>query len=271
MFAAAACETARQTKGAKVARRKICFQASETESAQAALKPLVARYGHAPVEQADVVVALGGDGFMLATLHANGSNDLPVYGMNQGTIGFLMNEYAEDGLLERLENAETAVIHPLHMTAQSRDGSQQTALAINEVSLLRAGAQAARLRISIDGRQRMAELVCDGAMVSTPAGSTAYNYSAHGPILPIGAEILALTPVAAFRPRRWRGALLPMTANIRFDVLEPAKRPVNAIADSFEARDVVRVDIRSEPSISHVLLFDPGHGLEERLLSEQFQ
>lgn len=250
---------------------RISFQASRAEAAQSARAALVARYGDAPAAEADVIVALGGDGFMLDTLHRHQELGLPVYGMNQGTVGFLMNEFAPDGLQARLAAAERAVIHPLRMAAEGRDGQVHHALAINEVSLLRTGAQAAQLRISVDGRVRMDALVCDGAMVSTPAGSTAYNYSAHGPILPIGSEILALTPVAAFRPRRWRGAILPMAANIRFEVLNPAKRPVNAIADSTEARDVVAVDVSSARDISHTLLFDPGHGLEERLLNEQFQ
>ncbi len=250
--------------------RKICFLAVETPAVQETAKRLSERYGHVPAEDADVIVALGGDGFMLSTLHNTQNLPAPVYGMNQGTVGFLMNEYAEDGLLERLDAAEPAVIHPLQMVAETADGQRHEALAINEVSLYRSGPQAAKLRISIDGRTRMAELVCDGALVSTPAGSTAYNYSAHGPILPIGADVLALTPMAAFRPRRWRGALLPKSASIQFEVLNPQKRPVSAVADSTEVRDVVRVDIRSEPSISHTLLFDPGHGLEERLIREQF-
>ena len=190
--------------------------------------------------------------------------------MNRGTVGFLMNDYSRARLIERLEAAEEAVINPLSMHAIAADGSVHRALAINEVSLLRAGPQAAKLRISVDGRVRMEELVCDGALVATPAGSTAYNYSAHGPILPIGADVLALTAMAAFRPRRWRGALLPKRAQVRFDVLEPGKRPVMADADSRAVRNVVRVDIRSEPEIEHRMLFDPGHGLEERLISEQF-
>lgn len=248
----------------------ISFLASNGRAAQAAAKALKAKYGHVSQEDADIIVALGGDGFMLSTLHGTQALAAPVYGMNQGTVGFLMNEYSEDGLLERLAAAEAAIIHPLHMTTTCADGSKAEALAINEVSLLRAGPQAAKLRISVDGRIRLDELVCDGALVCTPAGSTAYNYSAHGPILPIEADILALTAVAAFRPRRWRGALLPMNANITFEVLEPEKRPVSAVADSTEVREVVRVDIRSEPSVKHTLLFDPGHGLEERLIREQF-
>lgn len=249
---------------------RICFTASETEVAQSAQARLVARYGTSAIEAAEVIVALGGDGFMLQTLHATGAKDVPVYGMNCGTIGFLMNEYDEEGLPERLAAAEEEVVNPLAMQAESVDGMKHSALAINEVSLLRAGPQAAKLRITIDGKVRMEELVCDGALISTPAGSTAYNYSAHGPILPIGAEVLALTPMAAFRPRRWRGALLPKTAKVRFDVLDAAKRPVMADADGRSARDILWVEVRSEPAVRHRILFDPGHGLEERLTREQF-
>jgi NAD+ kinase len=196
--------------------------------------------------------------------------DAPVYGMNRGTIGFLMNEYSESGLIARLEAAEEEIINPLSMRAMDAEGRVHRALAINEVSLLRAGPQAAKLKISVDDRERMAELVCDGALVSTPAGSTAYNYSAHGPILPIGSDVLALTAIAAFRPRRWRGALLPSNATVRFDVLEPDKRPVMADADSVSFPNVVRVEISTQKKIRHKILFDPGHGLEERLISEQF-
>ena len=250
--------------------RKIAFLASDTALSQEARQRLEARYGvHAP-EQADVIVALGGDGFMLQTMHATQALGLSVYGMNRGTVGFLMNAYAEDDLIERLDRAEAAVVNPLHMRATTTEGQVVEALAINEVSLLRAGPQAAKLRILVDGRLRMEELVCDGALLCTPAGSTAYNYSAHGPILPIGAEVLALTAVAAFRPRRWRGALLPKTAVVRFDVIDPDKRPVMADADSRSVANVVSVEIRSEPDIAHRILFDPGHGLDERLLREQF-
>lgn len=250
---------------------KIHFTANDTEQAQAAKRRLVHVYGQFPQSDADVIVPLGGDGFMLSTLHASQSLPAPVYGMHQGTVGFLMNDYAEDNLPARIAAAERAEIHPLKMRTLCMDGSEAEALAINEVSLLRMGPQAAKLRISINGRVRMDSLVCDGALVSTPAGSTAYNYSAHGPILPIDANILALTAVAAFRPRRWRGALLPMDAHIRFEVLEPEKRPVSAVADSSDVKNVVRVDIGIEPRLSHAMLFDPGHGLEERLLNEQFQ
>ncbi|MFV2033661.1 MAG: NAD kinase, partial [Halocynthiibacter sp.] len=195
---------------------------------------------------------------------------IPVYGMNRGTVGFLMNAYSDADLPERLRAANEEVVNPLQMTALCQDGREHRALAINEVSLLRAGPQAAKLCISVDGRVRMEELVCDGALVCTPAGSTAYNYSAHGPILPIGADVLALTAMAAFRPRRWRGALLPKSARVRFDVLEPEKRPVMADADSRSVRNVLSVDIHSDPKIAHRILFDPGHGLEERLIREQF-
>jgi len=250
---------------------RICFMASDVPPAQEALAMLKSRYGQSPPEAAEVIVALGGDGFMLSTLFATQGSGKPVYGMNRGTVGFLMNTFSADDLISRLEKAEEAVLNPLRMEAVCTDGRKVTALAINEVSLYRSGAQAAKLRISIDGRVRMDELVCDGALVATPAGSTAYNYSAHGPILPIGAEVLALTPVAAFRPRRWRGALLPKAAHVRFDVLEPEKRPVSAVADSRDARNVVSVEIHSEPDIRHRILFDPGHGLEERLIREQFE
>jgi NAD+ kinase len=250
--------------------KRIAFLASETEVAQNALLTLTGAYGSVPLDRAEVIVALGGDGFMLHTLHGTQALGLPVYGMNCGTIGFLMNEYAEEGLAERLAAAEEEVINPLAMRAVTADGTLHRALAINEVSLLRAGPQAAKLKVTIDGKVRMEELICDGALVSTPAGSTAYNYSAHGPILPIGAEVLALTPMAAFRPRRWRGAILPKTAHVRFDVLEADKRPVMADADGRSVRNVVSVEIQSEASIRHRILFDPGHGLEERLTSEQF-
>ncbi|MFD1156913.1 NAD kinase [Roseovarius aestuarii] len=250
--------------------RKIAFVASDVPSAQKSLALLARQYGDVSEEQADVIVALGGDGLMLQTLHRTQGLDVPVYGMNRGTVGFLMNEFSSDDLSERLEAAVEEVINPLSMTAKSVDGTMHDALAINEVSLLRGGPQAAKLKITIDGHLRLEELVCDGALLATPAGSTAYNYSAHGPILPIGSDVLALTAVAAFRPRRWRGALLPKTATVRFDVIDSDKRPVMADADSRSVRNVLWVEIRSEPSIAHRILFDPGHGLEERLISEQF-
>ncbi|MEL6807821.1 MAG: NAD kinase [Pseudomonadota bacterium] len=249
---------------------KIAFASSGAPVAQSARAALVKRYGDVSPDNADVIVALGGDGFMLQTLHGSQHLNAPVYGMNRGTIGFLMNEYGEADLEARLDGAEEALLNPLTMTARDMEGNEHKALAINEVSLLRAGPQAAKLRISVDGRLRMDELVCDGALVATPAGSTAYNYSAHGPVLPIGSDVLALTAVAAFRPRRWRGALLPKMAQVRFEVLEPEKRPVMAEADSRAIRNVVSVEIQSEPAVVHRILFDPGHGLEERLISEQF-
>ena len=248
----------------------VAFRASETEVAEAARRSLVDRYGDAALEEADVIVALGGDGFMLQTLHRTMTVDKPVYGMNCGTIGFLMNEFGEEDLAERLSAAEEAVLNPLAMRAETVSGEIHDALAINEVSLLRQGPQAAKLAVHVDGRMRMRELVCDGALVCTPAGSTAYNYSAHGPILPIGSQVLALTAVAAFRPRRWRGAILPKTATVRFEVQNAAKRPVMADADGRSVRDVRSVEIRSEDAVRHRILFDPGHGLEERLIREQF-
>lgn len=246
----------------------IHFTASQTESAETALDRLAARYGQVPLAAAEVIVALGGDGLMLSTLHQ--MTGLPVYGMNRGTIGFLMNDYAEDDLPARIAAAELAVTNPLSMIAGLPGGGEYRGLAINEVSLLRAGAQAAKLRISVNGLVRMEELVCDGALLCTPAGSTAYNYSAHGPILPLGSGVLALTAIAAFRPRRWRGAILPKSAVVRFDVLEQPKRPVMAEADSRGVPSVTWVEIRSEPDIAHRILFDPGHGMEERLMREQF-
>lgn len=249
---------------------RIAFLASSAPVAQTARATLITRYGDAPPAEADVIVALGGDGFMLRTLHATHDIPAPVYGMNRGTIGFLMNEYSESDLPERLAAAEEEVLNPLSMRAMDQSGRLHEALAINEVSLLRAGPQAAKLRITVDGRLRLAELVCDGALVATPAGSTAYNYSAHGPILPIGADVLALTAIAAFRPRRWRGALLHKSSMVRFDVVEADKRPVMADADSESITDIDWVEIQSQPAIQHRILFDPGHGLEERLISEQF-
>lgn len=248
----------------------IAFVASDTDEAQAALTRLRARYGETPPETARRIVALGGDGFMLETLHRFLPRGVPIYGMNCGTIGFLMNTYKEDDLPARLDAAEQATLHPLHMVAHTVDESPQEALAINEVSLLRQSRQAAKLRIGIDGVVRLEELVCDGILLSTPAGSTAYNLSAYGPIVPIGASLLALTPISAFRPRRWRGALLPNSARVVIEVLEARKRPVSATADFTEVRNVDRVEIREDSSISLHLLFDPEHNLEERIIKEQF-
>jgi NAD+ kinase len=238
----------------------------EAEDAARALRE---RYGEAGAEACDIVVALGGDGFMLQTLHAFTAAGKPIYGMNRGTVGFLMNEYHEADLLERLAAAEKAVIHPLKMTAHTASGPVE-ARAFNEVSLLRQTRQAAKIRILVDGKPRIGELICDGALVSTPAGSTAYNLSAHGPILPIDADLLALTPISAFRPRRWRGALLPHRARVRFEILESAKRPVSAVADDYEVRDVAAVDVMEDRAIAMTLLYDAGHNLDERILAEQF-
>lgn len=252
------------------AQKKLAFVASDAPIAQQAQKALHEQYGGVGLEDADIIVALGGDGFMLETLHNTQDLPAPVYGMNRGTVGFLMNDYGAQGLRERLSKAEEEVINPLHMKAVCTDGTDHRALAINEVSLLRAGPQAAKLRILVDGKLRMDELVCDGALLATPAGSTAYNYSAHGPIVPIGSDVLALTAVAAFRPRRWRGALLPKTARVVFEVTNPDKRPVNVDADGVSVKDVRQVEVWSAPEIEHRILFDPGHGLEERLIREQF-
>jgi NAD+ kinase len=249
---------------------RIHFVASPVVIAQEARARLAARHGQVPIDQAEVIVALGGDGLMLSTLHETTGRGVPVYGMNRGTVGFLMNTYRDERLAERLAAAEEAVINPLRMRATRADGATVEALAINEVSLLRMGPQAAKIRILVDGRERLPELIADGVLLSTPAGSTAYNYSAHGPILPIGSEVLALTPMAAFRPRRWRGALLPKRARVTFEVLHADKRPVSAVADSAEVRNAVLIEAESAADVRHRILFDPGHGLEERLIREQF-
>lgn len=249
---------------------RLKFEASERPEAQLAKERLIARYGDTADSTAQVIVALGGDGFMLETLHSRLNAGLPIYGMNRGSLGFLMNDYEEDQLLERINSAERAAIYPLAMVAIDHRRNQIRALAINEVSLLRQTRQTAKLRISIDGKVRMPELVCDGALIATPAGSTAYNLSAHGPIIPIDARVLALTPISAFRPRRWRGALLSHTARVTIEVLEPQKRPVSAVADNLEVRDVVEVHISEDRSIQLTMLFDAGRSLEERVLAEQF-
>ena len=248
---------------------KLHFVATPVPEGQAALANLRQQYQDVGPDKADVIVALGGDGFMLQTLHAFLESGKPIYGMNFGTVGFLMNEYNEADLTDRLAKAEQATIHPLRMRAST---AQQCVdeLAFNEVSLLRQPRQATKLRILVDGKVRMSELICDGALVSTPAGSSAYNFSAHGPILPIDSALLALTPISAFRPRRWRGALLPHRARVRFEVLEAQKRPVSAVADALEVRDVISVDVAQDGSISLVMLFDNGRNLDERILTEQF-
>lgn len=249
---------------------KIAFLSSDAKEALEARDALTAKYGDATPQEADVIVALGGDGLMLKTLHDHMSAGTPIYGMNRGSVGFLMNDYAPNNLIQRLEHAETAEIHPLRMLAKDKNGKEHTAYAINEVSLLRQRHQAAKLKISIDGKMRMDELMCDGILVATPAGSTAYNLSASGPILPIDAQLLALTPISAFRPRRWHGALLPQRAKVRLEVLDPDKRPVSAVADHTEFRDVIDVEVSSDPDITMNMLFDEGHSLEERVLREQF-
>jgi len=250
---------------------KIAFLASEASEAVEAAERLRARYGAVPPEEADVIVALGGDGLMLQALHEFMSTGKPIYGMNRGSVGFLMNDYRPDDLKERLASAETETIHPLRMTVTTTEGAKVSAPAINEVSLFRQSYQAAKLRLSIDGQERLAELICDGVLVATPAGSTAYNLSAHGPIIPINAPLLALTPLSPFRPRRWRGALLPNTAQVFIEVLEADKRPVNAVADHTEFKSVRDVTIVEDQTVSCLILFDPDHPWEERILAEQFR
>ena len=249
--------------------RPIHFVAADAADAQSALALMRQRYEDTGPEKGEIVVALGGDGFMLQTLHAFLGKDKPIYGMNLGSVGFLMNEFREDALHERLAAAERAKIHPLRMRATNAGGVKE-ALAFNEVSLLRQTRQAAKIRILVDEKVRTQELICDGILVSTPAGSTAYNLSAHGPILPIDADLLALTPISAFRPRRWRGALLSHRARVRFEILEAGKRPVSAVADDLEVRDVTSVDVAEDRSIATTMLFDAGHSLDERILAEQF-
>jgi NAD+ kinase len=250
---------------------RIAFVASATPEADKALQRLVGRYDQAPPDQADVIVALGGDGLMLQTLHRFIDTGKPIYGMHRGTVGFLMNEYHEDDLPQRLDAARTTVIHPLLMRTRNGDDAKMLQhRAFNEVSLFRQTHQIARLRILIDGKVRMADLAADGLLVATPAGSTAYNLSVQGPIIPINAPLLALTPISPFRPRRWRGALLPNSAHVTIEVLEADKRPVAAVADHDEVRDVRSVEVSLDHAQSVTLLFDPGHSLDERILGEQF-
>ncbi|MFT4075881.1 MAG: NAD kinase [Asticcacaulis sp.] len=247
---------------------RLDFTASDRPEAQAACARLKAMYGS--VANPDVVVALGGDGFLLQTLHKYLKAQIPIFGMNRGSVGFLLNDYAEDQLIERILKSESTLISPLSMRARTRAGTEHTALAFNEVSLLRQSHQGAKLKIYIDGKVRLDELMCDGIMVATPAGSTAYNLSAHGPIIPLTAKALALTPISAFRPRRWRGAILPHTARVRIETLEEDKRPISAAADTYDVRDVVRVDIAEAEDMKATLLFDAGNGYDERVLAEQF-
>lgn len=248
----------------------IAFVAAKTKEAEAARKTLARRYPHVAPGRAKIIVALGGDGFMLETLRANIDRDAAVYGMNRGSVGFLMNEFRARGLLQRLARAERVKLRPLEMVAVTVRGRERRALAINEVSLLRMRHQTASLAILVNGIQRLDRLVCDGALIASPAGSTAYNLSASGPIIPIGARLLALTPISPFRPRRWRGAVLPSSSTVEFRVLEPDKRPVAASADSIEVRDVERVTVRESRQHHCTLMFDPEHNLEERILREQF-
>lgn len=251
--------------------QKLAFICADTREAREAATRLSAQYGQTPLSNADVVVALGGDGFMLQTIQENMDSGRLIYGMNRGTVGFLMNEYSEDDLPERISAAISETIRPLVMEAQTADGPALNGRAINEVALFRQSAQAAKIRISIDGKVRLDELVCDGVMVATPAGSTAYNLSAHGPILPLDAPLLALTPVSPFRPRRWRGALIPNRSIVRFDILEADKRPVNAVADHVEVKSITSVTVRESRRSTVTLLFDESHSWNERILTEQFR
>lgn len=249
---------------------RLAFVCAATPTARAAKARLEKRYGSVTPAHADIVVALGGDGLMLQTLHRNMRRRTPIYGMNLGTVGFLLNTYKETGLLQRLRKARHVALTPLRMVAVDTRGRSHEVTAINEVSLLRSSRQTARIAVAVDGRTRLSDLYCDGAMVATPAGSTAYNLSAHGPILPLGAGLLALTPINAFRPRRWRGALLPRHSRVEFSVLDPHKRPVAAAADSVEIANVARVTVTEATDIELTLMFDPEHDLEERILKEQF-
>jgi len=250
---------------------KIAFVSSGTADADAAAARMRARYGAHEVKDADLIVALGGDGLMLETLHTVADGRAPVYGMNFGSIGFLMNAFSEADLRERLAAAKPADIHPLRMKVRDVEGNTHVALAYNEVSLFRSTYQAAKIRIAVDGKVRLRELICDGVLIATPAGSTAYNLSAHGPILPIDAPLLVVTPISPFRPRRWRGAILPNRAEVRFTTLEPRKRPVSAVADNIEFTQISEVEVVQDRGQKVTLLFDSGHSLEERVLNEQFQ
>jgi NAD+ kinase len=257
-------------EGARARMSKIAFVASKSPEGQQALADMQARYGNLAPGEADVIVALGGDGFMLQTLHRYRSARKPVYGMKAGTVGFLMNLYKPEELTERIARAQVTSLHPLRMVATAESGNTTELLAFNEVSLLRQTKQAAKIRVWLNGKPKIEELVCDGVMLATPAGSTAYNLSAHGPILPLGSDVLALTPIAAFRPRRWRGAILRSDCVVRFEILDHYKRPVSATADASEVRDVVDVTIEEARDQTMTLLFDPEHSLEERILNEQF-
>ena len=250
--------------------KKLAFLASAKPDAAPVLEALVKRYGNCDPQEADVIVAIGGDGFMLETLRIHMGGSTPIYGVNCGTVGFLMNPQDIEGLGDQIEAAEPAVIHPLVMKATTVSGEIVSAMGINEISLFRQTRQSAHVRLHVNGKVQMEKLICDGVLLATPAGSTAYNLSAHGPILPINARMLALTPISAFRPRRWRGALLPHDARVTFETLNPERRPVSAVADNEEVRDVVSVTAQEDRSISMKLLFDRGHSLDERILREQF-
>ncbi len=250
--------------------RTVAVVAADHREAQSALETLAGKYKTAKPEDADVIVALGGDGFMLKTLHQYLTREIPIFGMNLGSVGFLMNTYNDDDLMQRLARAEPIALHPLRMTATDTAGVDHEALAINEVSLLRQTRLAAKLKIQVDGKVRMREMICDGVLVCTPAGSTAYNVSANGPILPLDAHVLALTPISVFRPRQWRGAILPHTVTVVMEALFPGMRPVSAVADDTEIRDVVRVEVHEDRDVALTLLFDPEHNLEERIIKEQF-
>jgi NAD+ kinase len=255
----------------RLKKQPIAFISSGTEEASAAQVRLTERYGGVAPEKAAIIIALGGDGFMLQSMHAFMNTGTPIYGMNCGSVGFLMNEFNEDRLRERLAVAVVSAVHPLAMRARGGDGTQYKAYAINEVSLIRQSYQAAKLRISIDGHIRLEELICDGVLVSTPVGSTAYNLSAHGPILPINAPLLALTPLSPFRPRLWRGALLPDRVKVHIEALEAQKRPINAVADHTEFKSVVEVTVAQDRKARSLIMFDPDHSFDERILSEQFR
>ncbi|GAN68259.1 NAD kinase [Acetobacter orleanensis] len=251
---------------------RIAFMAAPTDTARHEFDRLVHQYGNCHPGEAEVVVCLGGDGFMLETLRVVLEQHLsvPVYGMNCGSVGFLMNPMLEDNLPQRLTTTQAATLHPLRMTARTMQGNTHEALALNDVFLFRQTRQAAKIRVDVDGMVRMPELICDGALLATPAGSTAYNLSAHGPIVPLSGNLLPLTPICPFRPRRWRGALLPSTARVGFTILEAEKRPVAAVADSIEIRDVISVQIHEDRDLAVTVLFDPGQTLSERITAEQF-
>jgi NAD+ kinase len=250
--------------------KRIAFLASTSEEAQSAFADLVTRYQNIPADEADAIVALGGDGFMLRVMHDYKDTNKPIYGMNRGSVGFMMNAYTPDDLPDRLARAEPVTLRPLVMSTMTMSGEKEEAIAINDVSLFREIQQAAKIKITVDDIIRLEELICDGILLCTPAGSTAYNLSAHGPIVPIASDVLCLTPISAFRPRRWRGAILPNNARVKFEILEGQKRPVSACADAYEVRNVASVEVSLDTSTNLTMLFDPEHDLEERILSEQF-